>query len=72
MAEVSIAEVDQAEAALAEAKAAYADNPDTKAEFLEAKRQVVAVRQAYRQQEEAAGRRGRVGGDAFVATPEED
>lgn len=67
MAEITVAEVDQAEAALAEAKAKYhgSDKKDGKAEFQQAKRDVVQLRQQFRMQEEAAGRRtGMVGGDA--------
>lgn len=65
--EISIAEVDQAEAALADAKNAYRENEDdaaAKETFLDAKRHVVAVRSAWRKQEEDAGNRGLVGGDA--------
>lgn len=71
MAEISVAEVDQAEARLAEAKAEYYDQggPDApeeaRAAFRDTKREVVQLRQAWRVQEEAAGRRaGMVGGDA--------
>ena len=71
MAEITIAEVDQAEASLAEAKAAYyaaggpSSDEETRASFRDKKREVVQLRQAWRVQEEAAGRRGgMVGGDA--------
>lgn len=58
--ELTIADVDQAEARLADAKANL-----TGQEYRDVKREVVAIRSAWRQQEEAAGRRaGRVGGDA--------
>lgn len=66
-AEISIADVDQAEAALSTAKQKYhgsGKSPDHKDEFLEAKRNVVRLRTAWRAQEEQAGRRGLVGGDA--------
>lgn len=65
--EISIARVDQAEAALADAKATYYESgkaEEHKAAFDEAKQEVVAARRAWRQQEEQAGRRsGFVGGD---------
>lgn len=70
--EVSIARVDQAEAALADAKAVYYESDraeEHKAAFQEAKQEVVAARQAWRQQEEQAGRRnGFVGGDVTRET----
>lgn len=70
MAEISVAEVDQAEAALADAKATYNASEKTEedaAAFRAAKRQTVELRQAWRLQEEAAGRRtGKVGGDAVA------
>ncbi len=66
---VSIGDLDQAEAQFAEQKADYNSDKLSKADYAEAKRQVVAVRHAYRNQEIAAGRRvDKVGGDAF---PEE-
>lgn len=69
MADISIAEVDQAEAALADAKSTWYGSdkdPAHRDAFDAAKREVVRVRQAYRLQEEAAGRRGGpVGGDAM-------
>jgi predicted P-loop ATPase len=74
MSEVSIADIDQAEAALAAAKEAYygSDKAEEHREaFQEAKRNVVQLRSAWRTQETAAGRRGLVGGDA-VATTEEN
>lgn len=71
MAEVSIADVDQAEAALADAKEAHYAPGERSAEEQQAydatKEHVVAVRRAWREQEESAGRRGpgvTVGGDA--------
>jgi hypothetical protein len=72
MSEVSIADVDQAEARLAEAKdKKRADEIDPE-EFRAIKNEVNNLRQAWRRQEEAAGRRGGfVGGDA-VATPSEE
>lgn len=66
--EITVAEVDQAEARLKDAKEAYyaSDKAPEEAEsFRDAKREIVAVRQAWRVQEEAAGRRtGLAGGDA--------
>jgi hypothetical protein len=65
--EISLADVDQAEAALADAKAAfYASDkgPEASVPFKAAKLECNQVRQAYRTQEVAAGRRGPVGGDA--------
>lgn len=68
MPEITIAEVDQAEAALKDTKEAYYASdkaPEESAAFREAKRAVVSLRQAWRLQEEAAGRRsGLAGGDA--------
>lgn len=65
--EISIASVDQAEAALSAAKCAFYESgksEEFRPAFVEAKREVVAVRRAWRQQEEQAGRRnGFVGGD---------
>ena len=64
---MTIADVDQAEAALAAAKEKYHGSGKAEkhaAEFREAKREVVRLRSAWRAQEEAAGRRGTVGGDA--------
>jgi hypothetical protein len=71
--EISIADVDQAEAALAAAREAYYASDKTDADkvaFGEAKRAVVEVRSAWRAQEESAGRRGPVGGDAVVTNEE--
>jgi hypothetical protein len=71
MSEISLAEVDQAEAALKDAKEAYYASgkaPEETERFREVKREIVAIRQAYRIQEEAAGRRtGLAGGDAVKA-----
>lgn len=65
--EISIAEVDQAEAALADAKSAFYESgksEELQGAFADAKRDAVAARRAWRQQEEQAGRRsGFVGGD---------
>lgn len=75
MSEVSIAEVDQAEAELAAAKETYHGSDraeEHRAAFQDAKRKLVELRSAWRAQEEAAGRRGLVGGDAEVTEPSEE
>jgi hypothetical protein len=65
MAEVTIADVDQAEAALADAKARREAGEDVP-EYRDVKREAVRARRDWRLQEEAAGRRtGRIGGDAY-------
>lgn len=69
--EISVGEVDQAEAALLEAKRKAqrksATNADQRA-YQEAAQELSNVRRAWREQEESAGRRtGLAGGDA---TPE--
>lgn len=70
--EVSIADVDQAEARLAEAKDKKRAGDLGDEEFRAVKNEVNNLRQAWRRQEEAAGRRnGFVGGDA-TATPSEE
>lgn len=59
--EITLAEVDQAEAALLEAKTAArakGATDDDQATRKQAANDLVAVRSAYRRQEEAAGRRG--------------
>ena len=59
---ISIADVDQAEAELVDAKKRKTTTADQLAELEE---KVVEVRSAFRRQEQAAGRRaGIVGGDA--------
>lgn len=61
MAEITIADLDQALARLAEAKA----NPGP--DYKQIKHEVTQLRLAWRRQEEAAGRRGgMVGGDAVA------
>lgn len=70
--EVSIADVDQAEARLAEAKDKKRADEISSEEFRAVKNEVNSLRQAWRRQEELAGRRnGFVGGDA-TATPSEE
>lgn len=70
MSEISIAEVDQALAAMSESKKKYYDSDKSdahKAEFKENKNRLNELRKAWKLQEEAAGRRGLVGGDATKA-----
>ncbi len=73
MSEISIAEVDQALAAMTEAKQRFYDSGKDealKAEFVDAKNTLNRVRSAWKLQEEEAGRRevavggATVGGDA--------
>lgn len=70
MADISLAELDQAEARLAEAKGRYfgrkgARNEEHRDAHKQAMQELADLRSKYRQQEEAAGRRtGLVGGDA--------
>lgn len=63
MPDITIADVDQAEAALADAKARK--QAGDASDYVNVKRRAVQTRVGWRQQEEAAGRRnGKVGGDA--------
>lgn len=68
MAEITVADIDQAEAALLDEKGKYhgsGKSAEHKPAFDAAKKHLVTLRQQYRIQEEAAGRRtGKVGGDA--------
>jgi hypothetical protein len=67
MADITLAELDQAHARLADAKARKAEGSIDPAEYKTVKHEVAALRVAYKQQEEAAGRRtGIIGGDAVA------
>lgn len=65
MPELTIADLDQAETRLQSAKKARRGKRMNHDDYQNVKREVVAVRRAWREQEEKAGRRtGFVGGDA--------
>lgn len=66
--EISASDLESAEATFAEVKADYASGGDvTTEEYRAAKRGLVSLRSAFRNQEQAAGRRsGLVGGDVAV------
>lgn len=68
MGDLTVGDVDQAEAALVDVKHKHAAGDMSREDYNAAKRAAVAVRVAWRQQEEAAGNRtGRIGGDAYAS-----